>query len=133
MLRSAVAVGEQTGRLDHDVDVEVAPGQLLGVALRQKLDLVFADGDRAVADLDILVEPAEHGVVLEQVRHRLRVPEIVGRDDLKVAFPFQMSPEEIPSNPPEAVDAHFGRHFPPRQFHSSVSISTSTALKPKQT
>ena len=35
--------------------------------------------------LDVLAERPEDGVVLEQVRHRLRVAEVVRRDDLEVA------------------------------------------------
>ena len=60
VLRGALAVGEEAGRLDHDVDAEVAPGQRRRVALGEQLELVAVDRDRAVAGLDVLAERAEH-------------------------------------------------------------------------
>jgi hypothetical protein len=44
--------------------------------------------------------------VLEQVRHRLGVPEIVGRDDLEVPTTLQVSPKKVAPDPPEAVDSN---------------------------
>ena len=66
VLRGAVAVGEEAGRLDHHVHAEIAPGQIAGVALRQDLELLAIDGDRAVAHLDVLAERAEDGVDLSR-------------------------------------------------------------------
>ena len=103
--RGPVAVGEEAGRLDHDVDAEVAPRQLLRIALGEKLELLAADGDLAVADLDVLLELAQDRVVLEQVRHRFGVPEVIRRDHIEVALPLQVSAEEVPPDPPEPVDA----------------------------
>src|SRR5262249_24140952 len=104
VLARAFAVGEQPGRLQHDVDVEVAPRQAVRVALREHADLVPADGDGPVPNLNVLVEPPEHGVVPEQVSHRLQIPEIVSSDDLEVTAPVQVSAEKVPPNPPEPVD-----------------------------
>ena len=44
------ALGEEAGRLDHDVDAEVAPRQRRRVALGQHLDVAAVDGEDAVAD-----------------------------------------------------------------------------------
>ena len=46
VLGGAVAVGEEPGRLEHDVDAEVLPRQLRRIAHRQHLELVAVDGDR---------------------------------------------------------------------------------------
>ena len=43
VLGGVVAGGEEAGRLDHDVDAEVAPGQRRRVALGEHLDLVAVD------------------------------------------------------------------------------------------
>ena len=43
VLLGAVAVGEETGRLEHHVDAEVAPRQHRRVALGQHPDLAVAD------------------------------------------------------------------------------------------
>ena len=98
--------GEEARRLEHDVDAEVAPGQRCRVALGQHLQLVAAGADHAVADLDLAGERAEHRVVLEQVRHRLRVAEVVDRDDLEVRAPLAAGTEEVAPDAPEPVDAN---------------------------
>ena len=54
-------------RLDDDVDAELAPWQVRGIALGEHLQLRVAGLDRPVADLDPLVQRPEHRVVLEQV------------------------------------------------------------------
>ena len=61
-----VAVGEEAGRLDDDVDAEVAPRQLRRVALGEDLERVAVDRDAVVGRLDVVVEPAEHRVVLSR-------------------------------------------------------------------
>ena len=58
------------------------------IPLGEERDLLAADADDAVAGLDRRVERAEHRVVLEQVRHRRRVAEVVRRHDLEVAAPL---------------------------------------------
>src|SRR5206468_8264867 len=66
--------------------------------------LRIARSDDAVADLDVLVELPEDGVVLEQVRHGLGVAEVVDRNDLEVPAALEVSPKEVASNTPESVD-----------------------------
>ncbi len=106
VLLGALALREEAGRLDRDVDAELAPRQVGRVALGEELDLVVADAQHAVAHLDRYIEVAERRVVPQQVRHRLQVAEVVRRDDLEVAAVLEMRAEEVPSDPPEAVDAH---------------------------
>ena len=101
---AAVARVEVPGGLEGDVDAELAPGELRGILLGEELDLVAADADEAVAGLDRDVEVAEHGVVLQQVRHRLRVAEVVRRDDLEVAAALDLRAQEVPADAAEAVD-----------------------------
>ena len=106
------ALREQAGRLDRDVDAEIRPGEVGRVALRDELDLVAVDGDRVVTRLDRDVEIAEDGVVLEQVRHRLRVADVVRGHDLEVAAVLELGAQEVPADAAEAVDPHPGlRHL----------------------
>src|SRR5579862_2291284 len=100
----AFAVGEEAGRLDRDVDAELLPRQVAGILLGEQRDRAPADGDGTVAELDRNVELSEHGVVLEQVRHRLRVAEVVGGHDLEVATELELGAEEVAPDPAEAVD-----------------------------
>src|SRR5579862_5316705 len=81
----AFAVGEEAGRLDRDVDAELLPRQVAGILLGEQRDRAPADGDGTVAELDRNVELSEHGVVLEQWRHRLRAAGLVGGHDPEVA------------------------------------------------
>ena len=58
VLGGVVAVGEEAGRLDHDVDAEVAPGQGGRIALGEDLDLLAVDDDRRRRRLDLAREAA---------------------------------------------------------------------------
>ena len=53
---------------------------------------------------------AQHGVVLQQVRQRLGVGEIVDRYKLDIV-PVQGRPDHIPANAAEPIDANFYSHF----------------------
>src|SRR5438874_1085664 len=106
MLLSALAVGEETGGLDDQLHVEIAPGKCRRIPLGQDLQLVPSRPDDAFADLDVLAQLTENRVVLQEMTHRLRVAEIVERDDLEIAAPLQMRPEEIAPDPSEPVDSH---------------------------
>ena len=104
-------VGEVAGRLDDDVDAELAPRELRGVALRQHLDLFAVDGDRALTEADLAGEGAEHGVVLQQVSQRLGVGEVVDRDDLDVAaVRSRDGAVEVAPDAAETVDADTNAH-----------------------
>src|SRR5512133_1559021 len=106
MLLGAVSVGEEAGRLDHEVDLELTPWQRGRIALGEHLQLGLAGLDHAVADLDVLAELSEHGVVLQEVPHRLGVAELIDSHDLEIATALELSPEEVPSNPSESVDPY---------------------------
>ena len=110
VLLRALAVGEEAGRLEHDVDAEVAPRQRGRVALGEHLHLLAAGADDAVAELDLARERPEHRVVPQEVGHRLRVAEVVDRDDLDVRAELLLRAEEVAADPAEAVDADPGCH-----------------------
>ena len=61
-------IGEETGRLDDDVDAHVAPGQLGRVALLEYLDLTAIDDECIVRVVDGARVCAVRGVMLEQKR-----------------------------------------------------------------
>src|SRR5262249_6737230 len=89
----------------RDLDAEFRPREVGRVALGDELDLVPVDGDRVVTRLDRYVEIAEHRVVLEQMRHRLRVADVVRGHDLEVAALLELGAQEVPADAAEAVDA----------------------------
>jgi hypothetical protein len=106
------AGGEEAGRLDHDVDAEVAPGQSGRIALGEDLDLVAAGDDRVAVDLDPAGVAAEDRVVLEQVGHRGRVDEVVDRDEVDVRARLLGGPEDVAPDAAETVDADLHSHEP---------------------
>ena len=107
-----VALGEEAGRLEHHVDAEFPPGQVLRVALGQNLELLACGGDRPVAGAGPALEPAEHGVVLEQVRHRRGVRKVVDRNDVDVGTLPHLGAKEVPPDPPKPVDPNLDRQAP---------------------
>ena len=104
VLGSVLALGEEAGRLDHDVGAEIAPGQRGRVALGEDLDLLAVDRDRVLARLDLAREAAEDRVVLEQVGQRGGVREVVEGDEVEVGAGGVGGPEEVAADPAEAVD-----------------------------
>ncbi len=61
-----LAGGEEPGRLDHDVDVVVAPRDLGRVHDLELADLAPVDRDAVVGAADVVGERAAHRVVLQQ-------------------------------------------------------------------
>ena len=110
VLLRAVTLGEEAGRLEYHIDSEVTPRDCTGIAFREELDLLPRGVDRAVPRVDVTVERPERRVVLEEVRHRRLVAEVIGRHDLDLAAPLQLGAEEVPTDPAEAVDPYANRH-----------------------
>ena len=108
-----VALGEEAGALEHDVDPEGLPRQLGRVLQREDLDALAADRDRflVVGDRAAGLEFAVNRVVLEQVRERLRVGQVVDGDDLDVGDPaLDERADDAASDPSETIDSDFRRH-----------------------
>ena len=101
---------EEAGRLDDDVDAELAPRQVRGVALRERLDRLAVDDDVVVVVVDGRVETARDRVVLQQVGERLVVGEVVHRDDLEVGALGEGGAEVVAADAAEAVDADLYGH-----------------------
>ena len=106
------ALGEEAGRLDHDVDAEVAPRQRRRVALAEDLDLVAVDDERVAEHRYLARERAEDGVVLEQVAQRGGAREVVDGDDLDVRARLVRRAEDVAADAAEAVDADAYSHGP---------------------
>jgi hypothetical protein len=79
-----VGIGEDAGRLEHDVDAEIAPRQGGGILLGEDADVAPVDDDRAVARPDVAVVGAVRRVVLEEQGVHLGVDQIVDGGDLDV-------------------------------------------------
>ena len=114
-LAAAVAVGEQAGRLEHDVDAEVLPRKLRRVAERHHLEDIAVDGNAVALHFDLRLQVAEHRVVLQQVRERGGVGQVVHRDEIDVLV-AERRPHDVAADAPEPVDADLHCHsVPPKQ------------------
>lgn len=78
VLTGPFPVDKHASALDDDVDAESLPWQISRVAVSDDLDYLSVDGNGAVAGgLDVGVEDAECGVVLEEVRGLLDAAGVV--------------------------------------------------------
>ena len=118
MHRRLGAVGEDAGALERDVDV--LPGQRLGVALGGHLDRAAADVDGVAGDGDGAREAAVHAVVAHQVGVGLDRAEVVERDDLDVvASQLDDGAQHVAPDAAEAVDCNLDRHSSPPSLSSA--------------
>ena len=106
-----LAVGEEAGGLHDDLNAQVAPGQVGGVALSEHLDVLAVDGDAILVVGDLAVETTKDRVVLEQVGQGLVVRQIVDGDNLDVGALLEGGAEEVAADSAEAVNTNAGGHF----------------------
>ena len=101
-----LAGGEQAGRLDHDVDSELLPRQRGGVALGEHPELLPVDLQRAVERAHRARVGTEDRVVLEQMRKRLRIGQVVDGDPLDVGRLGTRlgGAEHVAADPAESID-----------------------------
>ena len=104
-----VGVGEEAGGFDDDLRANGGPVELGRIALGEDLELLAVDGDEVRAVGDVVLEVAQDGVVLEQVRERGRRGDVVHGDDFNLGV-ANCSAEDVASDAAEAVNAYFYRH-----------------------
>src|SRR5258706_7636251 len=85
MLRRRLALGEDAGAFERDIDPELAPRQFRRVALGGDADLAAADIHPVVAARDLAREAAVDAVVLQQMRVGGDRSQIVDADDFDLA------------------------------------------------
>src|SRR5262249_38561630 len=124
VLRSALAVGEEARRLDHDVDAEVAPRQRSRVALGQHLELLAVHEEAAVRRLHLAWEPPEDRVVLEQLSERRRVRDVVDGDPLDIGLLRRRGAKHVAPDAAEAVDSHAYWHGLDPTYEAPLTTST---------
>src|SRR5690606_35974549 len=105
--RGILRFGKPPGRLDDDIDAEIAPRQRGRILLLEHLDRPLANLDLVAVVADGFLETPCHGVVLEQVRKRVVVGEVIDRNKLEIAPLCECCSIEIAADSSEAVDADF--------------------------
>ena len=114
MLLPALAIGEEAGAFQRDVDAQFLVRQLGGVALGGHLDALAVDDHHVALGLHLAREGPMNAVALEQHGVRLGVGQIVDRDQLQVVIvPLQDGAGDEAADAAEAIDGDFGHaNFP---------------------
>ena len=110
MLGRVLAIGEQTGRLDHDVRTQLAPRQRRGVALGEHAQLGPVHHQPGAGDLDRSRVGAQDGVVFQEVPERPGIREVVDRHPLDVRVLLGRRAERVAADATEPVDPDPYRH-----------------------
>jgi hypothetical protein len=115
MLRRRLALGEEAGAFERDIDLQALPRQLGRVALGQHLDLAAAGVHPALAGGDLAVEAAMDAVVFQEMRVGLDRTQIVDRNHLEIVdAPLIERAEDEPPDAPEPIDGNPNSHgLPP--------------------
>src|SRR5205823_14082865 len=108
-----VAAGEQPGRFEHDINVEIFPREIRRIALLQNLNFVAAYDDILVIVSDFAVEFAVHRIPFQQMSEGVRVSEIIDGEDLLDLF-LRHGAKDVASDAPETVNCVVG--------HRKVSV-----------
>ncbi len=82
--RGLVALGEEAAALEHESTPRSFQGSLPGSRSASTLRRLLADGRAVAVHDDTLRERAVDGVVLQQMRERSRVGDVVDGDELEV-------------------------------------------------
>ena len=101
---------EPAGRLDDDIDAEVAPWQPLEGLLAEDPDLATVDDETIGGVLHMPRVCAVRRVVREQQGVGRGVDEVVDRDHFDVGRAFQHRLERLPADAAESVDPDSGGH-----------------------
>ena len=117
------------GGLEHDVDAERLPRQLRRILDREHLELVAVDGDAVAARGDVGLQVAEDRVVLEQVRQRLGVGQVVDGDDVDPAVAHGGA-HDVAADAAEPVDPDFDGHRKVLRRALAVRMCPAAAPKP---
>ena len=110
--------GVNAGRLDDVLNAVVSPLDLRSVSLAEDVDLVTVQDQILAVVLDRAVELAEHGVVLNEIDHVVKVCLAqINAADIKLLGMLGHDAQYDATDATETVDAHFDSHNdnPPRK------------------
>src|SRR3954451_6718291 len=106
MPRGRVLVRETPGRFDYDLHAEVAPRDVGGIGRREDAQRFAVDGDAVVRMADGVRNRVMHRVVLQQIRERGCISEIVDGDEFDAGTALERGTEHVASDAPETIDTN---------------------------
>src|SRR5207245_1191602 len=111
---SASGRSEPAGTLEHEVHAQRLPRELLGLLDRRHFDRLAVDDQRIALRLDGAREPAVDGIVLQEMRERLGVGDVVHRHELeRLLLHEHRGPEHVAPDATEPVDPDTHCHGSP--------------------
>ena len=100
---------EQAGRLHDVLSLQLAPGDVGGVALSIDGNFAAVDDDGVLGGGDRAGELAVHGVILQHIRQILGGAQIVDADDLDLRV-IDSGAEHHAADAAKPIDANFDAH-----------------------
>ena len=100
---------EDARGLNDDFHAQLAPGKVVGVALGKNLHGITVGHEALFGDLNRVEGTSMNGIVLEQMRHRGDVAQVVHGDNLDRGI-FHHRAERQASDATETVDAYLDCH-----------------------
>src|SRR6202022_3530225 len=99
-----VARGEKTGRFQDNIDIQLFPREISGVAFLEDLNFVTANNDVLLVESDFALEPAMDRVPLEEMSESFSVGEIIDCADALDLF-LRHRAQDVATDASEAVDS----------------------------
>ncbi len=109
MLFRVGALGEESGGLHYDFCAYRGPIQLRGILHLEYLEALPFHRDAVVGMGDVMGKIAQHGIVLQQMRERFSVRNVVHGDELDILV-VERRAHDVASDAAEAIDADFDGH-----------------------
>src|SRR4029077_19450050 len=110
MLLGIGAFGEEAGGFDDDVRADGGPIDFGGILHFENFEAAAIDGDGVFSIRDVVRQIAEDGVVLQEVRERLRVGDVVDGNELNVLV-VDRGAHDVATDAAEAVNAGLDGHY----------------------
>ena len=103
---------EEASGFNNDVYVKSAPSDVGRILFSEDLDLVAVDDEEVAFDLDVVVESAVDGVILQHVSEVVSVEKVVDTDNSNVLGEvFHSSAEDHTADTTETINTEFESHY----------------------
>ena len=103
---------EEAGGLDDDVGADFVPLEGGRILLGREADRLAVDDEVRAVYLDVVIEDAVHGIVLQHVSEVVGIEQVIDAHDLDVVREVLNSrAENHAADAAEAVDANLDSHF----------------------
>ena len=103
------AFGEKAGGFHDDFRANRGPIELGGILHAKNLEALSFHGDAVVRVSDLVGQIAQHGIILQQMRERFCVRNVIHRDKLDVLV-VDSRAHDVASDAAEAVDPDLDGH-----------------------